>query len=128
MLCCPKCGYSWVDPERSAVGRLLRGWLGGRGGRRRRRARHAWRTLADVPVGWKARLRSWEALPPARRQQLRAYGIDESEWIHVLQHAPTTVIRVRHTELALEYELAAAIVVEAVQPDQVRATSPTRQA
>jgi Fe2+ transport system protein FeoA len=126
MLCCPDCGYSWVDPERSAVGRFLRGWLGGRGRRHRRRGRHAVRTLADVPVGWKARLHSWDALPSARRQQLRAYGLGESEWMTVLQHAPTTVIRVQQTELALERELAAAIVVEAAQPDEAPAAATAR--
>jgi Fe2+ transport system protein FeoA len=35
----------------------------------------------------------------------------------VLQHAPTTVIRVQHTELAIERELAATILVEAAQPE-----------
>lgn len=72
-------------------------------------------TLADVPVGWKARVRGWEATPPRRRQQLRAYGLTERRWIDVLQHVPTMIIRVEHTELALERELAATILVEAAE-------------
>jgi Fe2+ transport system protein FeoA len=44
----------------------------------------------------------------------------------VLQHAPTTVIRVQQTELALERELAAAIVVEAAQPDEAPAAATAR--
>jgi Fe2+ transport system protein FeoA len=55
-------------------------------------------------------------MPPRRRQQLRAYGLTESEWIYVLQHAPTTIIRVGQTELALERELATTILVDAARP------------
>ena len=73
-------------------------------------------TLAEVPAGWRARLVHWEATPPQRRQQLRAYGISESSWMHVLQHSPTTIIRVEGTELGLERELAATILVDQVQP------------
>jgi len=73
-------------------------------------------TLAEVPAGWKARLCSWEGTPPRRRQQLRAYGLAESGWIHVLQHTPTTIIRIDLTELALENELATTILVESAQP------------
>jgi len=81
-----------------------------RGGARRRGSAPA--TLAEVPAGWKARLSSWEATPPRRRQQLRAYGLAESGWILVLQHTPTTIVRIGLTELALEQELAATILVE----------------
>jgi Fe2+ transport system protein FeoA len=73
-------------------------------------------TLAEVPAGWKARLFDWEATPPRRRQQLRAYGLAERSWIHVLQHTPTTIILVDLTELALEQELATTILVDSAQP------------
>jgi Fe2+ transport system protein FeoA len=115
MVCCPRCGYSWVDDEQTRLGRMLRG-LFERGQQRPSATGRLAATLVEVPAGWRARLLSWEALPAARRQQLRAYGLGEQDWIHVLQHSPTTVIRVRHTELALERELAAAILVEAAEP------------
>jgi len=109
--CCPSCGYSWVEPEQTRSGRFLRRWMRrNRGGARRRGSAPA--TLAEVPAGWKARLSSWEATPPRRRQQLRAYGFAESGWILVLQHTPTTIVRIGLTELALEQELAATILVE----------------
>ena len=81
-------------------------------------------TLAEVPPGWKARLRAWETTPPRRRQQLRAYGLIEKGWIHVLQHVPTTIIRVEQTELALERELATTILVEAAQPASAKIDRP----
>jgi len=116
LTCCPSCGYSWIEPEQTRSGRFLRRWI------HRRQRRHACRrsspamTLAEVPAGWKARLCSWEGTPPRRRQQLRAYGLAESGWIHVLQHTPTTIIRIDLTELALENELATTILVESAQP------------
>jgi Fe2+ transport system protein FeoA len=116
MTCCPACGYSWVEPEQSRVGRLLRGWFRGAGWDGGQRSRSAPGTLAEVPPGWKARLLSWDTTPARRRQQLRAYGLTESSWIHVVQHVPTTIIRVEQTELALERELADTILVEAAQP------------
>jgi Fe2+ transport system protein FeoA len=116
MTCCPSCGYSWIEPDRTASGRRLRRWFDGVRRERRRRSGLPAGTLADVPPGWKARLHGWESTPPRRRQQLRAYGLAESSWIYVLQHVPTTIIRVGQTELALEYELAATILVDAACP------------
>lgn len=117
LTCCPACGYSWVEPEQSHLGRMLRRWFRRRHAANRRLSSRASTSLADVPVGWKARLRSWENTPPPRRRQLRAYGLCEDAWLHVLQHAPATVIRVGQTELALERDLAATILVENPLPE-----------
>jgi len=126
MTCCPSCGYSWVDEEATPTGRFLRRWLlRRRPAGRRASAAHL---LSDVPVGWKARLRSWESTPPRRRQQLRAYGLSEHNWIHILQHVPTTIIRVGRTELALDRELAETIVVEALHPADAGADEPPASA
>jgi Fe2+ transport system protein FeoA len=117
LTCCPNCGYSWIEPEQTSSGRFLGRWIRSRGRRRRQiRPGQAAMTLAEVPAGWKARLFDWEATPPRRRQQLRAYGLAERSWIHVLQHTPTTIIRVDLTELALERELATTIVVDSARP------------
>jgi Fe2+ transport system protein FeoA len=82
-------------------------------------------TLADVPAGWKARLSSWKTTPARRRQQLRAYGLAEGCWMVILQHTPTTILRVGRTELALERELAASIIVEDAQPAAAAADRPS---
>ena len=104
MTCCPACGYSWIEPEQTRSGRLLERWFQKKPTRGVRSERAGSMTLADVPVGWRARLAGWEATPPQRRQQLRAYGLSESSWLHVLQHTPTTIIRVEQTERP-RYEL-----------------------
>jgi Fe2+ transport system protein FeoA len=116
MTCCPACGYSWIDPAQTRTGRFLERWFGPKGTRSVRLDRAGTMTLAEVPAGWRARLADWEATPPQRRQQLRAYGLSESSWMHVLQHTPTTIIRVERTELALERELAETILVDEAQP------------
>lgn len=82
-------------------------------------------TLADVPAGWNARLRSWARTPARRRQQLRAYGLAEWGWIHVLRSSPATIICVGQTEIALERDLAATIVVDAAHPAAAPARRPT---
>lgn len=116
MTCCPACGYSWIEPAQTRSGRFLGRFFRTKEPPGFRPDRGGSMTLAKVPAGWRARLADWEATPPERRQQLRAYGVSESSWMHVLQHSPTTIIRVEGTELGLERELAATILVDEAQP------------
>jgi Fe2+ transport system protein FeoA len=53
-----------------------------------------------------------ERMPITRRAQLQAYGVWAGSPVWVLQHAPVTIIRVEHCELALERELARQIEIE----------------
>jgi Fe2+ transport system protein FeoA len=81
--------------------------------------------LADVPVGWTARLAGWDRTPPARRQQLRAFGLRENGWLTVVQQTPATILLVDGTELAIERALAALILVESAQPDVLPSKPPS---
>lgn len=47
-----------------------------------------------------------------RRAQLGAYGPSAGRGAHVVQHAPVTVIRIDNTELTLEAEPAAVVLVD----------------
>jgi Fe2+ transport system protein FeoA len=51
-----------------------------------------------------------------RRQQLFAYGLQTAREVRVLQQQPVTVVQVGETELALEAELARAVLVDSLEP------------
>jgi Fe2+ transport system protein FeoA len=50
-------------------------------------------------------------LTAERRAHLQAYGLSPGYWVEVIQHYPVTVVRVEHTELALEAGLACQVQV-----------------
>ncbi len=64
-------------------------------------------TLAEVPVGCEAEVVGFNPhIPSNRRDHLQAYGVRPGQCLKVVQHSPVTVVRVEHTELALETSLA----------------------
>jgi Fe2+ transport system protein FeoA len=114
IICCPACGYQFTDPQSTLIGR----WLQGRRRRRRHGRSEALQspTLADVPPGWRARIRAMQQVSGRRRQQLFAYGLQTAREVRVLQQQPVTVVQVGETELALEAELARAVLVDSLEP------------
>ncbi len=86
--------------------------------RRNRSRRHpdrqaAHRLLTELSPGTRARILGFNSdLSPERRAILQAYGVLPGGEMWVRQHNPVTVIQVEHTELALEADLANAILVE----------------
>jgi Fe2+ transport system protein FeoA len=52
------------------------------------------------------------ALPAAQREQLHGYGILPGRVLHIIQRTPVTVVRIEHTELAIEIEVARAVRVD----------------
>lgn len=120
IVCCPRCGHDTVDPARSSVVQL-----GARVGRLLRRSTRAGAraaahldgggggTLADVAPGESAVVRALDGLGHAHREHLQAYGLAPGRRVHVLQHAPVTVVQVEHTQVAFESHLAAGITVDA---------------
>jgi Fe2+ transport system protein FeoA len=72
-------------------------------------------TLADVQPGQAARLKEFSsAISPQRWAHLQAYGLTPGRCVQVVQHRPVTVVRVEHTELAMEDDLARQIEVTAL--------------
>jgi Fe2+ transport system protein FeoA len=64
-------------------------------------------TLLEVPVGCHVMIEGFtESITPARKSQLQAYGLVPGYWVEVLQQSPVTVVRIEHSELAMENELA----------------------
>lgn len=124
--CCPACGYSWVDPQQTTLGRWMAERIEGRRRRNRRREQGdspgALRTLAEVPPRTRARILSCAGLPDDRRRRLRAYGLTDGGVVEVLQQIPATLITLDQAEIAVEADLARCILVEIEdRPDPVPA-------
>jgi len=100
--------------------RFGRGWRK-RSGRRRLRAKPncirdgetaAQISLEALQPGNQAVVLSYsQGLAPERLAQLLAYGMIPGVLVQVIQHVPVTVVRIEHTELALDQDLAGQIWV-----------------
>jgi len=101
---CPRCGYTMPDEERSAAARLVRRLF-------RPRPRHAVETLADLPAGAFGVVESIGG-DPALQARLTGQGLAPGVALHVVQRAPTCVIEVSETTIALERRVARAIRLE----------------
>ncbi len=109
MVCCPHCGHTSIDVGRSRLARLIAPLVHGakRVGRRADGV-----TLADIEPGRSVVVEGFCAgISEARRRQLEAYAMGAGRPVTVLQQAPVTVIRIDRTEIALESDLAAAVLV-----------------
>jgi Fe2+ transport system protein FeoA len=86
-----------------------------RGWKHRHVSDHPECTLADVPPGQQARIVEFShTIPANRKEHLQAYGLVPGYQVKVIQQAPVTVVRIEHTDLALERGLARAIRVEEI--------------
>ncbi len=128
LVCCPACGHIDVDARQSRLVRLVTPLVHGRRARRRRPPGET--TLADIApersvivLGFGAGIRA------ALREHFRAYGLVTGSTVRVVQQQPVTVIRIDHTELALERELATCVLVDtraAGRPPSPSATAAPR--
>jgi Fe2+ transport system protein FeoA len=72
--------------------------------------------LAEVPPGCQARVIGFsDHLRPDRFAHLQAYGVIPGHWVQVVQHTPVMIIRIDHTEIALEIEMAREVKVEKIK-------------
>jgi Fe2+ transport system protein FeoA len=132
LACCPACGYSMPNPERSRLvalataiadicGSGMRAWRErtANGGQRRRDRAAATTsadaaTLANAAPGVRVRVSGIGAGAAEWREHLQAYGISRGREIQVVQQSPVTVVRVDHVDLAFEARIAREIAVEAL--------------
>jgi Fe2+ transport system protein FeoA len=92
--------------------------------RHRRRYRAEPRTLAEVCPGAQVRVIDLKGLSAPSRAKLLALGICPGRCVEVIRHSPVTLVRVEHSELALEAELASGVKIELVQPATSAGHSP----
>jgi Fe2+ transport system protein FeoA len=100
---CPRCGYAVPDEERSVMAGFLRRLL-------RRRDALAAGTVAELLSGEKGVVARLEG-DPDLLARLTAQGLAPGVAVHLLQRAPTYVIEVGETTVALERRVAEAIVL-----------------
>ncbi len=100
---CPRCGYTMPDEERSAAARLVRRLF-------LARPRPGPSTLAGLAVGASATIDRLEG-DPALLARLTAQGLAPGVEVRVVQHAPTHVIELGETTVAIERRVAEAILV-----------------
>jgi Fe2+ transport system protein FeoA len=65
-----------------------------------------------VPLDRQARVSDVSAVPLAQREQLHGYGLLPGRVLRVMQRTPVTVVQIEHTELAIEAEVAQAVLVD----------------
>lgn len=120
IICCPACGFSDVDPNKSkAVGWLRSKVFARKGGTPSHTSASGQVSLsvADLLPGMQAIILSLQAVDERRREQLMSYGLAPGRCVYILQHNPATILQVDQTELAIEEEVARQILVHA--PHQI---------
>jgi len=114
LACCPNCGFTTVDVQRSGPARLVARLLGSP-----QRRPHA-HTVADTPRDGVVEVTGFSEMASDSVALLRAYGLDIGRTVRVVQHRPMTIVEVDHTEVALERDLASLITVAAVNQSSAR--------
>ena len=126
--CCPKCGTSNINPDKSRLARWLEKVLSkttpadepveaplaelvearqAQGSKTRAKQR----TLADAPPGREVQVTGYGELNSSQRQHLQAYGLLPGRRVKVLSQRPVTIVQVEQTELAFERGVAARVLV-----------------
>ena len=111
MVCCPVCGYTTIDTDKTTVGRIALNLVPSQNPKRDQATLS---TLAEVPKGVSVRVVAVENTDGSRPLQMQAYGLAPGRLVQILQQEPVTVVRADHTELALEGDLASKVLVEVV--------------
>lgn len=102
LVCCPNCGY-----QTPAEPRWLRRW------RRRRRGslELSSQTLAARKPGWDGEIVEVHAYDAAVLRKLTALGLLPGVRVRLLRRFPCYLVELGHAQIALDRELASAIVV-----------------
>ncbi len=115
LTCCPRCGYTTVDVSRSRWARGLDSLLNAP----RKLKQKAPDSVLSLGPGESAQVASFaDGLTHEQITQLRAYGLDVGRRVRIVQHRPVTVLGVDHTEVALDSDVAAGILVRASASDE----------
>ena len=114
MVCCPACGYTTIDTDKTTVGKLALNLVTSQAPKNDANLRAGLVTLGEVPKGASVRVVAVENVNGSRPLQMQAYGLAPGRTVQVLQQDPVTVVRADHTELALEGDLASKVLVEVV--------------
>jgi Fe2+ transport system protein FeoA len=114
LVCCPTCGYTVINPERTRLAgalirlsRVLRQHIPTAASLSNGQC-----SLADAPVGIDLRIIARDGLAQEYSAWLQAYGVQPGHSVRVLQQRPVTVVRAGQDELALEPAIAQMVRVQ----------------
>lgn len=106
---CPRCGYAVPDESASLLARWVRRLLG------RPTPIPGAPTLADLPPGATAVVDRLTG-EPGLLARLTAQGLTPGIAVHLVQHAPSVVVELGETTLALERRVAESIRIRPAVP------------
>jgi Fe2+ transport system protein FeoA len=115
IICCPSCGFSDVDPSRSKAVNWISSNFFKRSSDSEIRSEfdeESLTSVADLSPGMEAVIVSLENVQEGRREQLMAFGLAPGRCVQVVQHNPATILKIDHTELAIEDAVAKRILVD----------------
>lgn len=115
VICCPNCGYQVVDDSKSRLAEMVRRLLQSRVGAKRS-ARPACCPLNQLNVGEAGKLISIESVKSNRVERLQIFGLIPGSRLVLKQRYPEFILEVGHTELTIERDVAAEILVEVLSP------------
>jgi Fe2+ transport system protein FeoA len=110
VVCCPRCGYSTVDPRRTGLSRRVMHLFNRRAGAPAALPEGAVRLL-DLPPGASGHVADVEG-DPARLLQLSQYGLLPGTPITLARTRPVPIVRIGQTDLALDRAVAAGVYVD----------------
>jgi Fe2+ transport system protein FeoA len=110
VVCCPRCGYSTVDPRRTGIASRVMGLFNRRAESAAPQPEGAVRLL-DLPAGACGHVADVEG-DQARLLQLSQYGLLPGTPITLARKRPVPIVRIGHTDLALDRSVAAHVYVD----------------
>lgn len=113
IICCPNCGYQVPDARRSVLAESVRRWLNRRSGPVQPLDQVC--RLADLHPGQCGQVIRIDSEAHERVEKLQVLGLAPAAMLTLEQKRPEYVVRVGFTELSLERDIAAQIMVR-VQP------------
>jgi Fe2+ transport system protein FeoA len=110
VVCCPRCGYSTVDPRRTGLASRVMGLFNRRAESAAPQPEGTVRLL-DLPAGACGHVADVEG-DQARLLQLSQYGLLPGTPITLARKRPVPIVRIGHTDLALDRSVAAHVYVD----------------
>ena len=110
VVCCPRCGYSTVDPRRTGLASRVMGLFNHRAEASAPQPGGAVHLL-DLPAGTCGHVADIEG-DQAHLLQLSQYGLLPGTPITIARKRPVPIVRIGHTDLALDRSVAAHVYVD----------------
>lgn len=110
IICCPNCGYQIPDERKTRVASALRRWFARR--QTEDTAQSPVRPLTAMRAGQSGKIVTINSDSQTRIERLHLLGLTTDAHITLEQKRPTYVLSVGFTQLTLDHDIAADILVD----------------